>query len=424
MKLSREVCRDVTIAALFSGSLACMPRADYDALQPVREVANGASALHIAFGNYRRLQLECMPGVPLSTVWGTDRYSASSSVCSAAVHAGLIRQEDGGRVRIVISEATSDFQGSVRHGVVTADLPIDAVVSARSRGLEFVFVSEDGEPLSAAPGERPARIDWRSNRFNTPPISAAVSELVRAERSEARAQVQAMAGTVGTAARERDLAFARADAAHQQRLSGLRQAVAAVEAQPTADTPATVLAEAMEEIDSLAASVSPPEAMPSPNANEEPAPSAPPSNAAPEAPAGGNVGPAYPPAPAATAPASPSGVTGVPIQVRVGLWRIVDASHPASPMSRCEVGLAPQISVVPYREDRRDDGVYIEYRLTNNSSIPVFVNFCEQSYGTCGCGGLGLEPGASDTTSPIRGRVYAQVGPLAASCIDLRRTCD
>ncbi len=55
------------------------------------------------------------------TVWGTDVYTDDSSVCTAAVHAGLITVEDGGRVVIEIAPGEETYTGSEANGVTSLD---------------------------------------------------------------------------------------------------------------------------------------------------------------------------------------------------------------------------------------------------------------------------------------------------------------
>jgi hypothetical protein len=57
------------------------------------------------------------PGSP----WGTDLYTDDSSVCSAAVHAGLITATQGGTVVIEIRPGADSYTGSTRNGVKTVD---------------------------------------------------------------------------------------------------------------------------------------------------------------------------------------------------------------------------------------------------------------------------------------------------------------
>jgi len=53
-------------------------------------------------------------------VWGTDVYTDDSSVCTAAVHAGLITVAKGGKVTIQMVDGQPSYRGSTRHGIKTA----------------------------------------------------------------------------------------------------------------------------------------------------------------------------------------------------------------------------------------------------------------------------------------------------------------
>lgn len=70
--------------------------------------------------NGRRYALACLPGGPTAgRLWGTDVYTDDSSVCLAAVHAGLIAAAAGGVVTIEIRPGQSAYLGSTRFGVTS-----------------------------------------------------------------------------------------------------------------------------------------------------------------------------------------------------------------------------------------------------------------------------------------------------------------
>jgi hypothetical protein len=54
-----------------------------------------------------------------TSVWGTDVYSASSSICLAAVHAGIITLDAGGRVTATLQSKQETFVASLRNGILT-----------------------------------------------------------------------------------------------------------------------------------------------------------------------------------------------------------------------------------------------------------------------------------------------------------------
>lgn len=68
-----------------------------------------------------RMVLRCPEnGDARHRVWGTDVYTDDSSICVAAIHAGLISVE-GGVVKIEIRPGEAKYQGSRRNNVITED---------------------------------------------------------------------------------------------------------------------------------------------------------------------------------------------------------------------------------------------------------------------------------------------------------------
>lgn len=57
----------------------------------------------------------------LRNVWGSDPYTDDSSVCAAAVHAGVITTEDGGGVTIEVLGEQESYDASTANGVTTFD---------------------------------------------------------------------------------------------------------------------------------------------------------------------------------------------------------------------------------------------------------------------------------------------------------------
>lgn len=83
--------------------------------------------------------LTCSPGGKAYSVWGSDIYTADSSVCTAAVHSGLITFEQGGTVTIEMRPARSIYGTSERNGVTTS--------AYGSYGSSFVFRTPNIEDL-------------------------------------------------------------------------------------------------------------------------------------------------------------------------------------------------------------------------------------------------------------------------------------
>lgn len=95
-----------------------------------------------------QVELDCDPEGEPAEVWGTNVYTDDSSICTAAVHQGLITFDDGGTVAIEIAEGADEYVGSEANGVTTR--------SYGSWGGSFEF--PDAEPLDVA-----STIDWGRN---------------------------------------------------------------------------------------------------------------------------------------------------------------------------------------------------------------------------------------------------------------------
>ncbi len=68
----------------------------------------------------RKFVFDCPKGGRAERVTGTDIYGETSSVCTAAVHAGLITMENGGRVTAEVRPGHETFSGSRRNGITSA----------------------------------------------------------------------------------------------------------------------------------------------------------------------------------------------------------------------------------------------------------------------------------------------------------------
>jgi LCCL domain len=78
---------------------------------------NNAAAFRTFVG--ARFLYNCPANGTLRTVWGTDIYTDDSGVCTAAVHAGLIKLKTGGKVTIEMLDGQPSYRGSKRNGVTT-----------------------------------------------------------------------------------------------------------------------------------------------------------------------------------------------------------------------------------------------------------------------------------------------------------------
>jgi hypothetical protein len=64
--------------------------------------------------------LACSPEGTAHSVWGSDIYTADSSICTAGVHSGLINLQQGGTVTIELRPGRTIYGSSERNGVTTS----------------------------------------------------------------------------------------------------------------------------------------------------------------------------------------------------------------------------------------------------------------------------------------------------------------
>ena len=98
----------------------------------------------------------CSPNGAVGSVWGTDIYTDDSSICSAAVHAGLITARSGGQVTIRIRPGENFYNGTSRNGVSSQRYG--------SWGGSFIFLGSTGAPTVAEP--QVLLLDWGNNASN------------------------------------------------------------------------------------------------------------------------------------------------------------------------------------------------------------------------------------------------------------------
>lgn len=62
-------------------------------------------------------KFQCPPNGTENAIWGSDIYSETSSICTAAVHAGLFTLESGGIVTIEFRPGRLTYGSTVRNGI-------------------------------------------------------------------------------------------------------------------------------------------------------------------------------------------------------------------------------------------------------------------------------------------------------------------
>ncbi|MEX0717099.1 MAG: LCCL domain-containing protein, partial [Planctomycetaceae bacterium] len=60
-------------------------------------------------------------GTTTGSVWGSDIYTDDSSLATAAVHAGALRDGETGIVKVTLAPGRNSYAGSARHGVTTRE---------------------------------------------------------------------------------------------------------------------------------------------------------------------------------------------------------------------------------------------------------------------------------------------------------------
>jgi hypothetical protein len=67
----------------------------------------------------RTYTFQCPPNGTSAIIWGNDIYTADSSICTAAVHAGRITLEDGGEVTIEYRPGRQIYGSTERNGITS-----------------------------------------------------------------------------------------------------------------------------------------------------------------------------------------------------------------------------------------------------------------------------------------------------------------
>ncbi|OIO29181.1 MAG: hypothetical protein AUJ60_05595 [Nitrospirae bacterium CG1_02_44_142] len=114
--------------------------------------------------NGQQFTYNCSPNGSPATVWGTDVYTNDSSICTSAVHSGLISFQAGGAVTIEIRQGQSSYTGSFRNGVISKGYG--------SWGGSFVFVGQiSTQPYQPPVTARPDSVTSQPPQYYQPPVT-------------------------------------------------------------------------------------------------------------------------------------------------------------------------------------------------------------------------------------------------------------
>lgn len=95
------------------------------ACEKPHDIACGDNAKTLTGGSVHKVKCPANCG-DNGSLWGTDNYTTDSSVCKAAIHAGVIGK-DGGVVTVTLGAGRPSYEGSERNGVTSSGWgPYDA----------------------------------------------------------------------------------------------------------------------------------------------------------------------------------------------------------------------------------------------------------------------------------------------------------
>ncbi len=113
-------CRWLSSLIVAGAAAAMAPAAQ--AQQSSLGITENESASNLARETGRRATFICPAlSAPSAEIWGTDIYADDSSICTAAIHAGVLPMGQAGVVTIVMGGPTGSFSGSPRNGVKSQD---------------------------------------------------------------------------------------------------------------------------------------------------------------------------------------------------------------------------------------------------------------------------------------------------------------
>jgi LCCL domain len=92
---------------------------DKSAAESVQIIHWSDSANHLRLENQidRDFTFMCPENGTIAEITGTDLYATSSSICTAAAHAGVIKIATGGLVKIRIKPESGVYRGSTQNGI-------------------------------------------------------------------------------------------------------------------------------------------------------------------------------------------------------------------------------------------------------------------------------------------------------------------
>ena len=112
----RKTCIIIIAVSLMAvAALGCKKAISVDCATKMRDVAAQDKNAGAAF------TVSCPANCAGGSLWGTDTYTTDSSVCMAAIHAGVIAADKGGTVKVTVVKGLDKYAGGERNGVKSSD---------------------------------------------------------------------------------------------------------------------------------------------------------------------------------------------------------------------------------------------------------------------------------------------------------------
>lgn len=141
----------------------------------VPRISCAQTARDMYAGNAQRMELLCPSDCERQPVWGTGYFTDDSSICGAAIHAGIIHKDSGGLIDLYFRPGLDAYKGSVENGVRAKDWGAWPRSFVLARPGETPEVDHEPEP------EGPELMMMRQVQFDAP-----VAEENAARSSESR----------------------------------------------------------------------------------------------------------------------------------------------------------------------------------------------------------------------------------------------
>ena len=90
-----------------------------DTSDEITPIAWNTAAVTFKTDAGRTYKFQCPENGTAAAIWGSDIYTADSSICTAAVHAGIITLESGGVVTIEFRPGRATYGSTVRNGITS-----------------------------------------------------------------------------------------------------------------------------------------------------------------------------------------------------------------------------------------------------------------------------------------------------------------